>query len=159
MNYALQVIVAGLTYNGSLLHIFINYSLIALTLVPFLAPGAHGSSRLGYHWAPCFLIALAVQILLWFIADAVGVSVIWATMAGYSLVLRTTRREAYTPDRRRLLTVALVSALIGIVYYAVTLPFITTVAHVIAVLLGIGIFSIVPGRFRRAQKASQGRAR
>lgn len=146
MDDPLQIIVAGLTYNGSLLHIPINYGLIAITLVPFLAPGAHGSARLGSRWVGCFLIALAVQVLLWFVVDAVGVSVIWATMAGYSLMLRTTRREAYTPDRRRLLTVALVCALIGIVYYAVTLPFITTVAHVIAVLLGIGIFFILPRR-------------
>lgn len=129
-----------------------------MTLVPFLAPGGHDASRLGSRWVGCFLIALAVQVLLWFIVDAVGVSVIWATMAGYSLVLRTTRREAYTPGRRRLLTVALVSVLIGIVYYAVTLPFITTVAHVVAVLLGIGFF-ILPGRFRIAKKAEQGRTR
>lgn len=147
----LQVIIAGLTYEGSLLHSLINYSLIVITLVPFLTPEARGSSRLGYHWAVCFLIALAVQVLLWFIADAVGVSVIWATMGGYSLMVRMAHEN---PDARRwLLTASLVSVGIGIVYYAVTLPLITTVAHAIAVLLGIGIFAIVPGRSRAAQGA------
>lgn len=151
MGDPLQVIGAGLTYNRNVLHMLINYSLIAITLVPFLAPGAHGSSRMGYRWAGCFLIALAIQVLLWFVAGVVGVSVIWSAMAGYSLMLRMT--GAYTPDRRRLLTVALASVLIGIVYYAVTLPLITTVAHVVAVMLGIGIFYSLPGRFRTAQKA------
>lgn len=64
MDDPLQIIIAGLTYNGSLLDILINYSLIASTLVPFLVPRAHGFVHLSHRWTGCFLIALALQVFL-----------------------------------------------------------------------------------------------
>src|SRR5919205_1687403 len=143
MNDLLRIVVNGLTYAGNLLHSLINYSLIAMTIVPFLMPTAQSRALATRTWIGCLLIALAVQVILWFGLGAVGVSVIWSTMAGYSLAERASHSTQRDPTRRQLLTVALVSATFGILYYAVTLPLITTLAHGMAVMMGIGLFYVL----------------
>lgn len=88
-------------------------------------------------------IALAAQIILWFVADAVGVSVIWCTMAGYLLMERIHLSRTLELFRHHLFTTALICALGAILYYALTFPMITTLPHGIAVLMGIGIWYLL----------------
>lgn len=140
MRNLLSVFIDGLTYAGNLQHSLINYGLIALTLLPFFAPDKGQSSPVARRWLSCLLVAVVVQALLWFLADAVGVSIIWCMMAGYTLLVYLTAGSSVDPRQHRLLVVALISALLGIAYYAWTFPLITTVAHGMAVALGIGLF-------------------
>ena len=137
-----QVIADGLTYGGNLPHSLTNYGLIAVTTAPFLVPEGRAAAPQGpiaRRWAGCLLIAFAVQVALWFGAGAVGVSVVWCAMAGYGLIALTSAPEASGPARRALLKVGLGAALVGVLYYAVTFPVITTVAHGAALVMGLGI--------------------
>jgi hypothetical protein len=139
MGNALQAIVNGLTYEGNVMHSRINYSLIVITVMPFPVSSRHLPKVRVRRWIICLLIALAAQIILWFVADAIGVSVIWCTMAGYLLMERIHLSRTLELFRHHLFTTALICALGAILYYALTFPMITTLAHGIAVLMGIGI--------------------
>ena len=143
MGNALQVIVNGLTYEGNILHSLINYSLIVIMVVPFLVSSMPPPGVRIPRWIICLLIALAAQIILWFVADAVGVSVIWCTMAGYSLMERIDFGRTPELFHYHLFTTGLICALGAILYYALTFPMITTLAHGIAVLMGIGIWYLL----------------
>ncbi len=115
----------------------INYALIILVLLPyvFVLRGAKGSD--GWAWATCLAIALVVQVLLWFAVGATGVSIVWSALAGFLLMdlWRGDIGGAHANTFMALL--ALGGAGAGIVYYALTFPLITTIAHICAVLLGI----------------------
>lgn len=137
-----RVIADGLTYGGNLSHTLVNYGLIAVTTAPFLLledrAVAVPQGPLARRWAECLLIALAVQVALWFGADAVGVSVVWCAMAGYGLLALTSASEAFGPARRTLLKIGFGGALVGVLYYGAAFPVITTVAHGAALAMGLG---------------------
>lgn len=154
MNNLLQIISDGLTYEGNVLHSCINYGLIAITIAPrFVLPKRSHISR-GRQWMACLLIAVGVQIVLWFGLGAVGVSVVWSTLAGYSLIERVSGSEAHESVYRGVLNVALLSALVGILYYAVTFPIITTIAHGVALLMGVAIWYLL--RFASTKRIVEG---
>lgn len=143
MSDILHTLSNGLTYEGQLLHIIINYTLIILTIVPFLLDRDSSTNWKYRGWIVSFVIITSFQVAVWFLIDAVGVSLIWCTMAGYIVVyywLDGLRQDKVT---NRLARVALLSAFAVMVYYAVVFPIITTVAHVVAVLIGIGLFFIM----------------
>ncbi len=64
-------------------------------------------------------------------------------MAGYIVIYYWLDELFSENDPKRLARVAILSAFTAIVYYAVVFPIITTVAHVVAVLIGIGLFFLM----------------
>ena len=143
MGRALQVIANSLTYEGQALHIIINYALVALTVVPFLCPRCRGQRRSSYAWLGSLAAAAGVQVVVWFAAQAVGVSIIWCAMAGYLFIDYTRGNSGQAREKPQLAMVALVAAGLGIAYYAVTSPIETTVAHLVALVMGIGAFFFI----------------
>ena len=140
MNSFLQVLRRGMTYDGRIAHVLINYALIILVLLPNVFIGQRMEGSPDWTWMTCLGIALLVQVLLWFIAQASGVSIVWSALAGYTLIAYGTRGTGSAEQNGFLALLALSSAGCAIVYYAVTYPLITTIAHICAVLLGIGVW-------------------
>jgi hypothetical protein len=152
------VILDALTYNGSAFDTILN-SVVLVVLIVALAL----QSR--WPWRITFVGMAVVQVALWFGLGVTGISVVWSGLAGAALVelvarSRSARQRstsdlplpvgssvtarppagtAAIPDRRWMLRAALVVAFAAIVYYAVALPPISTVAHLLAVVVGVGI--------------------
>ncbi len=66
MNYFLRVIRRGMTYDGQIRDVAINYALIAIALLPYVFAGQRRGDATDWSWAVCLGIALLVQVLLWF---------------------------------------------------------------------------------------------
>ena|SRR5688500_8083243 len=143
MDDALHTIGNGLSYGGQLLHIFINYALILLTVAPFLLNGHRLASSKQQGWIVNLVVITCLQVVVWFLAGGVGVSLIWCAMACFLALHYWRGGFAEAEKRKRLTQVALIAALAAIVYYAVAFPVITTVAHLIALLVGMILFLIV----------------
>ncbi len=145
MNNVLQRLIDGFSYDGNLKHSVINYLLIAFSLLPYLvkANAAKASSNV---WLSVFIISLVIQIINWFVFDVSGVSVIWCCMAGYNFMYILKSGDSMYTDNKILFIVNLLTAIAGIVFYAITLPIITTWAHIIAVLAGAGLFYLLVRR-------------
>lgn len=154
MNNALHTIGNGLSYGGQLLHILINYTLILLTVAPFLLNGDRPAKLKQQGWIVNLVVITFLQIVVWFVPGGVGVSLIWCAMAGY-LALHYWRAGFEDAEKRkRLAQIALIAALATIVYYAVAFPVITTVAHLIALLVGMILCLIVGYRGSRLTSSS-----
>lgn len=148
MNDVLQVIINGLTYEGQMLHIIINYALIMLVVMPFLLLDNRAVSKESRAWLGCLAIAVIVQVAVWFAARAVGISVvgvslIWCMMVGYLLIDYSRGNLGRAGYRRGFVLVALGTGCGGIVYYLVAFPAITTIAHLVAVGIGAGLFYLM----------------
>lgn len=128
----MQTIVSGLTYDGDIPSMIINYGMIAVTLAPFLLDAVVKQSK----WIICFVLSLIIQVLLWFVADAIGVSIVWCMMAGFLSLAYWNKGS----DRPPLVIGALLATLAAIMYYAITYPAITTIAHVLAIIVGVLIY-------------------
>lgn len=145
MNDILRTMINGLTYEGQWLHILINYSLIIMTVAPFVRKGDLSAQKVEHQgWKICLAIITLLQIAVRFRADAVGVSLIWSAMAGFLAL--TDWRGARTQAKRepRLTQIALAAVCGALLYYAVAFPVITTVAHMVALLIGMSTFLLLP---------------
>ncbi|SEK50347.1 hypothetical protein SAMN05428989_0237 [Pseudoxanthomonas sp. GM95] len=134
-----EVALRGLTYDGCVLHSVINHGLCVVMTVA-LAWKTPSSGRRHAGWLVCLLLVSALQVMLWWFG-AMGVSLVWCALCGYGLTqFRGTRGAA-----RVGLVVALLLAVAGLVFYAMTFPAITTVAHACAVLVGVVIGKVWNG--------------
>ena len=136
MNEIFQTLCNKSTYEGSVMHSILNYALIILTLLPHTT--VNKTKNKSWLWA--FLISVFVQVLLWYLAGAVGVSVIWSSMAGFNLLFFRTFKLYISGKRKLLFIISITAALAAIIFYGILFPFITTTAHITAVLMGIGLF-------------------
>jgi membrane associated rhomboid family serine protease len=148
MNDMLQVIINGLTYEGQTLHIIINNTLIVLVIMLFLLFDIRASRKESRAWLGCLAIAVIVQVAVWFAARAVGISVvgvslIWCMMMGYLLIDYSRGNLGRAGCGRGLVLTALGIGCGGIVYYMVAFPAITTIAHLVAAGIGIGLFYLM----------------
>ena len=66
MDDVLQVIINGLTYEGQVLHIVINYTLIILLVMPFLIFYNRAPCKKSCTWLVRLVIAVIVQVAVWF---------------------------------------------------------------------------------------------
>ena len=140
MNETLQTLVNGLTYEGEMLDSVIGYALIALSLAPYLLIPSQEPGRDSRGWIVCLTIVAILQVTVWFTVPVVGVSLVWCAMGGYLLMDYSRGNMSRSRKRQLLAILALVTALMGIVYCAVAFPIITTIAHISAVLVGISLF-------------------
>ncbi len=135
-----HVIRRALTYEGQVRDVVINYALIVLVVLPYVFVRNRAGGPGGWGWTVCLAIALVVQVLLWFAVQATGVSIIWSALAGFLLMDLWRRAMGDAQPNRYLALLALVSTGAGIVYYALTFPPITTIAHICTVAFGIVVW-------------------
>jgi len=126
-----DLIITALGYDGSVLDMALN----AVVLIAVLT--ALSAQRRSPWWIVLIVMAV-LQVALWLAAGAVGFSVVWAGLAG-AVVVELVVRSGSRPRQHSMLVIALVVVLAAIIYYAVTLPLITTIAHLLALVLGVGI--------------------
>ena len=127
----MDLIITALGYDGSVLDMALN----AVVLIAVLT--ALSAQRRSPWWIVLIVMAV-LQVALWLAAGAVGFSVVWAGLAG-AVVVELVVRSGSRPRQHSMLVIALVVVLAAIIYYAVTLPLITTIAHLLALVLGVGI--------------------
>ena len=127
----MDLIITALGYDGSVLDTVLN----AVVLIAVLT--ALSAQRRSPWWIVLIVMAV-LQVALWLAAGAVGFSVVWAGLAG-AVVVELVVRSGSRPRQHSMLVIALVVVLAAIIYYAVTLPLITTIAHLLALVLGVGI--------------------
>lgn len=137
MNEWISTIENGLSYNGSALHMLINYFLIGISVLPYCIGTVRRQSS--GAWVLALLIVSLVQVLLWFLLGVVGVSVIWCAMTGYLLV-DFKRRGLKLAWKNGLMLFSILMGVGGIFYYFISFPMLSTVAHVVALLIGGGLF-------------------
>jgi hypothetical protein len=130
-----------LTYGGHVPDIWLNYVVLAATL---LVTVVHLTTIRGVRWWDgAALVGVAVfQVVLCLRVGCAGISIVWCAVAGW-LIHEREEDEPGDPgsnDRpgwlRRLEDVLLTGILAVLVYYAGTAPPITTVAHFCALVLG-----------------------
>ena len=119
-----------LTYGGSAEDCLINYILIALCLLVTFIPFTKFNVVWWKHML-FFVYLWIFQIMLWQIPQAQGVSIIWCGQIGWLKVLAN--------KKNYMLIVVNLVALCAICYYFYIMPVITTVAHVMGVLMGYGM--------------------
>ncbi|OOQ60790.1 hypothetical protein [Mucilaginibacter pedocola] len=144
MNTPLQTITDGLTYAGEVKHIIINYLALLITVAPITMLPAKALKIKQAAYLVLFIMAV-FQVVLWFVVAATGISVTWCALSG-AIVLIVARYREY---RQPLLFVAIAATLIAIIYYALTLPIETTIAHAAAVVLGAGLFWVFAPKRRK----------
>lgn len=137
-----QVIWRGLTYEGQVRDLVINYALVVLVLLPYVVVATDAKGSGDWAWAACLAVALVVQVLLWFAVGATGVSIVWSALAAFTLMDLWRGDIGRAQPNTFLALLALGGAGTGIVYYALTFPRITTIAHLCAVLLGIVVWFV-----------------
>lgn len=118
-----------LAYNGSIYHSTINYSLFSLSLI---AAARHPTIP-RVRAVIAFTGITAFQIGLCLLVDCSGISIIWCSMAGWLWAGHNCRRPPVP------VKIALFADGMGILYYAVAFPMITTVAHVCALGMGFAL--------------------
>ena len=126
----------GATYSGAWTFIAPNYLLLVLGALPFFLAREGERAR---GWLAASALAWGLQIAFWFTLGAEGVSVVWCTQAGlFALVAARGRTPGEGPARLAQTTFLTLAAL-AVAFYAATLPAISTVAHLCAALLGVGV--------------------
>lgn len=141
----LQTLAEGATYANHPFHYVLNYSVLLVMLVPNLFGFGNNTKA----WLVLFILFTILQISLWFLTGAVGISLIWCALAGYNLLVFFTYRKQEHATALLLLLSPLV-ALAAIVFYAIYFPPLTTIAHGIALVLGI----VLGWRLRLRRKKS-----
>jgi hypothetical protein len=133
-----------LTYNDHPLDIGLNYSVLILTTLA-VAVALHASYDVSERaprcaqlsWLPFTAVLLLVQAAADCAAHDYGVSAVWAAQAGWLFAGLFYLKSLYISRFTQALTaVALAAALALIFYYAVVETYVTTVAHLVALLVG-----------------------
>ena len=137
-------------------HVILNYSLITINLVAVVSiqHGQHDMIPTRFASCVCLASVVAFQVCLClFIADCVGVSIIWCSTFGWLIMcMQTTFSLSPTYIQSSTITsspqstnVARAVAFLdcgAIVFYAVVSDVIGTIAHCLAVALGIVLWKV-----------------
>jgi hypothetical protein len=88
------------------------------------------------------MAVIAFQIILCLFVGCVGISIIWCAMLGWMVLEFTTAQSTSAassdPEPGRIAAASTMFLdLVAIIYYAVNAPTITTVAHLLAILMGM----------------------
>jgi hypothetical protein len=152
-----------LTYSGEVEDIRINYVTLCLTLLVAVARAKYASVQIPetarkVRWLlECSIALIGVtlfQITLCWILGCAGISIIWCSLAGWTINERWCVQDSagrattggVVANQNQIITprkwmeicedVVLTVVLVVLVYYAIESPLITSVAHVCALLLG-----------------------
>jgi hypothetical protein len=170
-----------LGYNGSTKHILINYSLIFVNLaycVLDMKRGDTADSELRFsprrkhlerRAAMALTFVVLFQIVLCLAVRCSGVSIIWCAICGWIMSRhkrqigdnndseheqQSTSSQISSSKLEILENIVVLIDILAIVYYAVTFGFITTVAHVCALVLGAILFSISDAEYNNLTRDS-----
>jgi hypothetical protein len=88
----LPLLLKDVSYGGDVAHILFNYGV--LTLAPCLLARSATVPTPAWTWCHTVLVALTVQVLVWFVLGAVGISLVSATLAGALLGATRTQDRA-----------------------------------------------------------------
>lgn len=147
MNDILTILFNGLTYGGDLNLTIINYAITVITIIPFLSTNL---KSIVFRWKLILLIAVILQSFFWFILLAQGISIIWNTLAGLLIIVLLRIKSQLSKNTMFLIYLSIVSAIIADVYFGVSFPLITTIAHLVAIAMGIFLyFLLMPKKSRQ----------
>ena len=147
-----------LSYNGSDDDIAINYMLLIISLRAILSSFYRYNRQLNSNRqkifvierAECFVFGGVVlfQVALCLVLGCAGISIIWCALLGYMLYevgwisLSSIDNNVNEVEGDALYTIAVPIAMLlcslGVIYYAIYSPIITTIAHILAIILGSG---------------------
>lgn len=147
-----RTFIEKLTYDHDATLCAINYSLIVIGLLgaAFLAraPRAAPSYLL---WTAIAVGAASVVQLVVLAINGVGVSGIWSAELGLMLwmLLKSGITRLWTQDRvlTAISAVYVAVLVVGVIHFAVTLPLMSTGAHLAAVVIGVGFCHFFGDKF------------
>jgi len=124
-------------YGGSLTDILINYTLLLICSLALLLP-----------WQGCLRprvlfsllhtgLCISLQVGCWVLAEAYGISLVWCGQMGQLTIIilemmwnKHFSREMYSK------LICCLPGVAAIIYYYISFPLITTIAHLIALVVG-----------------------
>ncbi len=124
----------ALFYLGDWLFVRINYFLLLTALSVYLF---FGIKRVNRWWWISTLIATFLQILLWFMLNAQGISIIWNAISGMLLLDFLRNRKELSIKEKTAILFVFTLILSGNIYFSFITPLITTIAHISALFLGM----------------------
>ena len=153
-------------YDYSITDILINYSLIILfTLINNCRSQDNRPRTLANLHTVIFFV---LQILCWLLLEAYGVSLVWAGQLGLTLLLlldwtsalysvTVCQENKLSPTTPALRAASALMGVLAIIYYAYWFPPITTVAHIVGVVVGmlLGLAMIVMTSIQRLRNLSK----
>ena len=127
--------------------IVINVACTQKTFVALSTPGQRNAAiptKFSTRVFIAFVIAFQLSLCL-FITDCVGVSIVWCSTLGWLLMCMQTRIQSVAtiaaPTQSTLRTVAFLDCA-AIVFYAVVSDAISTIAHLLAVVMGVVLWKL-----------------
>mmetsp|Transcript_8459 Transcript_8459/g.13050 ORF Transcript_8459/g.13050 Transcript_8459/m.13050 type:complete len:205 (+) Transcript_8459:85-699(+) len=138
-------LVCILSYNGSVIDTVLNYTILVANIIVVATPICN--SRVGFRGASLSLLFVTIfQIMLCLvIVPCSGISIIWCSILGWMLAgwRKRSIHETITVTIALFQTIVIVLDFSIILYYAATSEPITTVAHILAiVVLGMPLYLI-----------------
>lgn len=139
-----------LSYEDSIVDVYLNYTALAITLLHLILVLSfltrYTKSNIHYYFGVLFSFGLfAFQISLCIFLECVGISIIWSAMYGFcaytelriGVLIRCDRPLSKGVLERVLFVLASLYCSLLWIYYLLVEPYITTLAHVAALSLGI----------------------
>eukprot|EP00051_Salpingoeca_urceolata_P005679 m.75779 g.75779 ORF g.75779 m.75779 type:complete len:239 (+) comp14493_c2_seq1:68-784(+) len=130
-----------LTYDGSVLDCAINYVLLALSVcTTILLATSLGPATPTFRWPWWFFALCFYQIGLCYLVQCVGVSIVWNAVASWMY-----SEAGRTAGQATALVAGAAGSLLALslavdVYYCITDELLTTVAHMLSLLLGLVVY-------------------
>ena len=128
------------TYNDDTTSIFLNYFMLVLTLYPFYLTFFGIKPKRIVTAILLLFFYFLFQFCLCLALGCAGISIIWCAVLGSSIF--SFMHDLSSQRHRRSSTRFIMSAIVFafglslIIYYAFTLPFITTITHLLAIVMG-----------------------
>lgn len=130
--------------------IIANVAAIALSSMPRQHNALAIPTRFATHICLAFVIAFQLSLCL-FVVDCVGVSIIWCSMFGWLLMCMRTFPSSsvriqsimtiITPTHSTVARVVALLDCVAIVFYAIVLEKISTIAHCLAIVMGVFLWN------------------
>jgi len=146
------------TYNNDATFMIVNYTALIVALVAFTVSIVQRNDRLITAHTGLVLLYFIFQFTLCLVVKCMGISIVWCAIIGATLtIILSYDNDEYrnTTWQRLIISTAIVGGFILIGFYAMTLAWITTLAHILAVLLGIVTERITIQQLTKTTKVSQ----
>ena len=131
-----------LTYAGYWPDVCINYTLICVD-VAFCAWWLSVSHQKTLGPLISFIATTVYQLVLCLLLGCSGVSIIWCAVVGWYIHKSRCQAGSQVPQNQAMIFKAEILLLLlnsaTVLFYAITAPIITSVAHCLALLLGMGL--------------------
>lgn len=129
------ILLNALSYNGDFLLSIINYVLLIIVILPFVVTDL--KTKASYWWI-VLLCSFLLQALLWFVLQVQGISIIWNALFGFLLLVFIRRESQWSAKSKVLIYFSMGATVFANLYFGLSLPFITSIAHIAAIVFGMG---------------------